>query len=163
MRNLLSTSIVLLTSLLVIVSCKSQGTKNIFLIPKEFTGIVIVVFDQKDGKKPGIENGKTVFRIPASGILKTQVKPYYENISNEYYFIDSLQIKTPIKYLFSFKAKPSAIEKEVYCFDEQMASTPINKPNIKTIRTFLVGNSNQADSLYNILNNKIFEEGFGLK
>jgi hypothetical protein len=41
-------------------------------VPKDYEGIVVIIYDVKDGAEKEYENGKQVFRIPANGILKTQ-------------------------------------------------------------------------------------------
>jgi hypothetical protein len=45
---------------------------EVFILPNNFTGYILVIFDQKDGK-PKMNYGMSrVYEIPASGILRTQ-------------------------------------------------------------------------------------------
>jgi hypothetical protein len=47
-----------------------EPSKNIFLIPKGYTGRVFILFDCKEGKEKETEDGYTVFKIPQDGVLK---------------------------------------------------------------------------------------------
>lgn len=73
-------------------SCDS-GEQEIIVIPKEYKGYVLIIFNQKDGNPIKYEGKKRVYEIPQSGILKTQFKSndgwrefteyYYEKIAPE--------------------------------------------------------------------------------
>ena len=69
--------IVLLFTFLLLGSCNSRrnitdGEMHIF--PKDYTGLVTIIFNQPDGEAPEMVNGMRVYRIPSSGVLKTQFK-----------------------------------------------------------------------------------------
>ena len=77
---------------LMLFSCDS-GEQEIIVIPKEYKGYVLIIFNQKDGNPIKYEGKKRVYEIPQSGILKTQFKSndgwrefteyYYEKIAPE--------------------------------------------------------------------------------
>jgi hypothetical protein len=147
-------------SLLFLLSSCNQAGESICLIPKDFTGVVIIIFDQKEGVPPEIENGKHVYRIPQSGILKTQVKANYQVQGQEYYYVDDAGHKTTIPYKFSKgweDVDTTKIKSSVYCYNEEMGATAKNKPNYKKYRLFLVSKPNQMDSLSNVKNRVLFE------
>lgn len=78
-----------LYSLLIIfllAACKT-AEDEIFVIPENFTGYVIVIFNQPNGEKPTYFEDSRVYVIPPSGILKTKFRPNYgtSNPSKFYY------------------------------------------------------------------------------
>ena len=68
--------IILIFISLFINSCLS-GThieKEVFYIPDEMEGKIFVLFDCEDGKPKKWKNGKRLYEIPPSGVLKTKFK-----------------------------------------------------------------------------------------
>ena len=63
---------ILLTSLQMLMACSSESGR-VILIPDRYEGVVTIIYDVKDGAAKEFENGKQVFRIPSSGVLKTQL------------------------------------------------------------------------------------------
>lgn len=76
----------LIILVLKLISCNFNDGE-IFVLPKNYKGYVVVIFNQKNGSSPKFENGKRLYEIPSSGILKTQFKGNYglKDIP-EYYF-----------------------------------------------------------------------------
>lgn len=77
---------VLVLAFLLLISCK-KSEKEILLVPKNYSGYIIILFDQKYGTPEKMQDGKRVYEIPSSGILKTQFK-WNEGLREfpEYYF-----------------------------------------------------------------------------
>ncbi|MGB7070288.1 MAG: hypothetical protein WBD22_12405 [Pyrinomonadaceae bacterium] len=48
------------------------GDDEIFVLPEGYRGVVLIFYDQKEGEPKKYERGKRVYKIPRSGILKTQ-------------------------------------------------------------------------------------------
>jgi len=65
-------------------SCNNPEPET-YLIPREFTGRVDVIFNRKDGSPPKYENGRRVYEIPSSGVLLTQFKDEYGLVDHRYY------------------------------------------------------------------------------
>lgn len=74
-----------------LISCKSPEPE-IYLIPKNYTGRIIILLNQKLGEEKEHEGEFRVYRIPISGILKTK---YSSNTGEfdldkmKFYFDDS--------------------------------------------------------------------------
>ncbi len=71
---------------LMLLSC-NNGDKEIIIVPKNYTGYIVIIYSQKNGKPIKYENGKRIYEIPSNGILKTQFKGNYGlRDFTEYYF-----------------------------------------------------------------------------
>lgn len=84
----------------------SSADDEIHLLPKGFTGIVIIRFNAENGKEKRYENGDRVYEIPVNGILDTKFD-YNEGVSNypEFYYLDKgKRTKIPSKFkMFSMR------------------------------------------------------------
>jgi hypothetical protein len=45
---------------------------SIYLLPKDFQGVVVILNDQKNGQQPKYEGSARTYEIPANGILRTR-------------------------------------------------------------------------------------------
>ncbi|HEY6062356.1 MAG TPA: hypothetical protein VIV35_02035 [Chitinophagaceae bacterium] len=73
--------------LLSLFGCKNPEPAD-FLIPKEYSGRVAVVFEQKQGERPKYLNGRRIYEVPHNGILLTQFKAEFGFIDYRYFLID---------------------------------------------------------------------------
>ena len=62
---------------LFMVSACDRGEEDIILVPTNFKGGILILFNQKSGKPTRYHDGKRVYEIPPDGILKTQFAPNY--------------------------------------------------------------------------------------
>ena len=62
--------------LMMVFSC-STGEKSIYVLPENFTGYVIVIYNQENGAEKKYADDKRVYEIPPIGILKTQFETDY--------------------------------------------------------------------------------------
>jgi hypothetical protein len=88
-------------------SCGRQGENCIYLIPKDYEGNLIIIFDQKEGKDPVYDNQTRVYTFDQSGVLKTKFKVNYGIQQNQYYYVDSVGTRTNIKYNLPSQATKS--------------------------------------------------------
>lgn len=93
--------IVLILLILFMISSCSTGEKEIYILPKDYTGYIVLIFNQEDGAEKKYEGDKRVYEIPSSGILKTQFKPNsgWSEFS-EFYYENSNSKKIPYTYEF---------------------------------------------------------------
>ncbi|GEM_PF-1907364 len=74
----------------------AKPSVDVFLVPENFRGVIAVIYDIEGGQKEELEDGKRIYRIPRSGILKTQSKIKNGSVSfGEYYYVtkDNQRIK----------------------------------------------------------------------
>jgi hypothetical protein len=63
---------ILIMTILMSIACSTGKGGRIILLPKDYEGIAIIIYDVTTGAKKEFENGKQLFRIPETGVLKTQ-------------------------------------------------------------------------------------------
>ena len=56
------------------------GEQEIIVVPKDYTGYVLVIFNQKDGIPTKYKGKKRVYEVPENGILKTQFAGNYGSV-----------------------------------------------------------------------------------
>lgn len=75
--------------------------KEIFLLPEGLRGQIIVFFDQADGQEMTYDGDSRVYRIPPSGILKSQFKKNGGCMGdgrNLFFYEDSIAGRMPVDY-----------------------------------------------------------------
>nr|WP_315176520.1 hypothetical protein [uncultured Flavobacterium sp.] len=115
----------------------SSADDEIYLMQKDFTGIVIIRYDVPNGADIIYENGKRIYNIPSSGILETKFSPN-EGWSDppQYYYLDGAN-RIPIT------------RHKVYSFEVGTAMNNITNKNI-TYASYIVSDEKSIDSLYNV-------------
>ena len=69
-----------------LLSC-DHGEQEIIVVPKNFTGYILIIFNQKNGAPPKYESKTRVYEIPQDGVLKTQFEGNYGWVGfPEYYY-----------------------------------------------------------------------------
>lgn len=94
--------IVVLWSLIFSLSCSlfAKPTDIVYLIPENFTGGVIVLYNQPDGIEPEkTTDGAIIYRIPKDGFLKVKAAFERKNFRFKYYFVDANDKRAEIEYL----------------------------------------------------------------
>jgi hypothetical protein len=67
----------------------SFTTPQRYLIPDNYKGPVVIVFNQKDGQKKEYEGLRRLYKIPSTGVLFTQFKEEQDWINQDYYYVSS--------------------------------------------------------------------------
>ncbi len=77
-------------------------SKIIYLIPRGFTGGVIITYNQPDGiTSEKTDDGSIIFRVPNDGLIKVKEPLNRDADYNfSYFFFNERGDKTPIEYLF---------------------------------------------------------------
>ncbi|GEN67715.1 DUF6843 domain-containing protein [Chryseobacterium rhizosphaerae] len=95
-------------------SCKTKNITEIVLIPKGFTGKVVVIFNQNYENMKILDKGERVYLIPEDGILLSKFRKEKANYKTHYFFVDSLGNKTPIESLREVKRTTVKIYNEEF-------------------------------------------------
>jgi hypothetical protein len=61
-----------------------------YVLPKGYTGWVLIIFNQPNGQRTKYENGKRVYEIPEDGILRTQFAPNRDwHLPNKFFYTEN--------------------------------------------------------------------------
>lgn len=72
----------------------NKAEPEVFLIPKDLRGEIVVFYDEPCGLPPVYENGRRIYQIPDSGVLITAFKENTGHLDQKFYFIDEFADKT---------------------------------------------------------------------
>ena len=130
---------------------KTATKEEVFVLPHNFKGIVLIAYDQKDGMNDIEEDGKLVYKIPKNGILKLKRKEV-TTLSKSWYFIeDENGNRTLLDYCSSPCEEMKKDTSKTFAFGSGNMTFYDEQPELKT-SIFLVGTSTDTDSL-----NKAYE------
>ena len=73
-----------------------RAQHEIHLVPQDFVGPVVILLDQRDGEAQSLEGRARLYRVPASGVLRTKWGFNDGWGAPEWYFVDSTGTRTPI-------------------------------------------------------------------
>ena len=125
-----------------------RGEDEIHLLPEGYTGSVFIIFNQPDGQKKEYEDGKRVYKIPPTGILKTQFSPNEGLARVNYYYINGE--RKELEYKFGKEIEQIKDSTKVYAM---AASTGESLSNIDRkpyySKSYIVSTAKQADSIHN--------------
>jgi hypothetical protein len=60
-----------------VLAAKKKGEQEIIVLPNDYRGYEIIVYDQERGTPTHYEGKKRIYQIPPSGVLKTQFTGSY--------------------------------------------------------------------------------------
>ena len=86
-------------------SCVRKGEDSVYLIPKNYEGNLIIVFNQDNGVDTIYEQQARLYSFDTTGVLMTRFSPNYGIQQNHYYFVDSLGNRTGINYALPSQLK----------------------------------------------------------
>ncbi len=150
-------------------SVKTNPTDGIYLIPKDYTGDVIIFFNQPDGVIPEVENGLYVYKIPEDGILKVKTSGVTGVVDKSYYYVDENNERRKIEYLRvtgdrdpSGKAQnkfgditQSEYENALFVMNTGGLGSFNTKNVVIQYTSFIVGTPKDSDRLYDKMQRRI--------
>lgn len=89
-------------------SCNG-GDKEVIIVPKNYRGYIVIIYNQKSGEKIKYEDRKRIYEIPSTGILKTQFEANYGLREFTEYYFDKIGDSSKIPSYANFKTIPSNI------------------------------------------------------
>jgi hypothetical protein len=110
----------------------NETSEDIFIIPENFKGTMVVIYDQENGAKKEFEKGKRVYRIPKDGVLKTQFKIKGKGLSYGEYFFETKEKKR-------IKIKRYLDSTEVYVKDWEFGISSGGKYKKHTFQRAIIG------------------------
>lgn len=148
------------------ISCFTNVPSRITVLPENYLGVVIIVFDPSSRKEPLIRNGQITYEIPESGILFVDSPPIYQFLKDEYFYQTTEGARQKIRYLYpaggSWKDKDVTFDNvhqdsaEVFSMVDELGTMEIKGKTV-IYRSFLVGMAKDVDTLANQVQKKLDE------
>ena len=132
-------------SLVLFLAWYMTSNGEIHLIPKNYEGVVVIVFNVADGVPEKHEDRKRVYEIPDNGILRTQFKFNDHWVASsylQYYYVSKSGERERIPYPDRVENLSSDVVQVFSKSAGDNASSPENPYII-----YLVGKYEEADSL----------------
>jgi hypothetical protein len=125
----------------------SFATPERYLIPEDYRGSVMVIFNQKNGQKKEYEGRRRLYKIPSTGVLFTQFEDEQGWIDQDYYLvsINGQRTKLSVLDVRDFKEESTTFVKN----PKELLGDSLAIFNPGTIG--IIGNSGHAD-------NKVFSQ-----
>jgi len=81
---------IFILTIFLIIGCNMKENE-VYILPDNYIGYVIIIFGQEEGSEKKYFNGKRIYDIPDSGILKTKFDANYGSSDfPEYYYNNTL-------------------------------------------------------------------------
>lgn len=120
------------------------GDDEMFILPKDYKGVVVILYNQKNGQPVKYEQGKRVYEIPRDGILRTQFtfNSGWHRISR--YFYEENGERLEISYILDGKGiMPEVVQ---VCCSSSGKSYRNNNGEPVEFEKFYVGTKEKIDN-----------------
>lgn len=129
-----------------LLACNNRPLPSTFLIPADFEGTLRIVFEEKCGLTPEVENGRQILEFQKNGFLILTTNLNY-GANNDYYLVDNKGNKTKVNQILNVKERviklPAIVVRGV-----GVSSSVVNSTNSKIAR--VAGGATYMDfNLYN--------------
>jgi hypothetical protein len=118
----------------------------IYVIPKDYHGTVLILFDQKNGAAPKYKNGKRLYEIPPDGVLKTQLAPN-SGIGTLQFKVNTKDFnESELKYMTSSDWRKYPVDsEEIVCWNLEVGVTETHKKEKIKFEVFSIGSIKQSE------------------
>ena len=135
---------------LILFSC-GQKEDEVYIVPKNYTGYVVIIYDQKKGVAPKYEGKKRVYEIPSNGILKTQFKGNYEWTHFPEFYYEKIAPENKIP--FTVEPKNIPVDTVVALSGASgSANKDLAGKEVVRYTLYYIGNNAQIDTAYEAAN-----------
>jgi hypothetical protein len=86
-----------------------QTNKEVYLIPDTFAGEFRIIYSEKCGLTPKVENGQRLLEIPHNGILIIQPELEKENSKREYYLVNRNGIRIKLNLIQDYEERRAVL------------------------------------------------------
>jgi len=133
--------------LTILFTCKNKGVNEVYILPNDFNGPVIVIFNNANGVAETLNyKGDRILEIPSSGLLKTKSKFQEGWRDIKYFRKNGIELKYlwPDDILWNDTLNKNKINDTIYVYRAAYADD----------YWFLVGKIQDLDSLSNEMSSK---------
>lgn len=127
--------------LLTTFGCKRIGEPEVILLPKNFSGSIIIFFNHEKGNSEKFEGGKRIFEIPKNGVLRTKFIYLDDWAELPEFYYEKIDVRNKLKTHFKLEDLPAD---SIVALLGPSGSTKIMESSNKIWFTlYYVGNRNQ--------------------
>lgn len=126
-----------------IFGCNTKENE-VYILPENYTGYVVIIFGQKNGLEKKYENGKRIYEIPPSGILKTQFEADYGRSDFPEFYYRDIQEENKIPHSYDFE---NLSDDEIVGFGGRsgVANRDLKGDSVVRFREFYIGTKSQIE------------------
>lgn len=127
-------------------SC-GQDKKEVFILPRNFTGYIVILYNQSTGSPIRLEDGKRIYEIPQNGVLitKSSDNPDWMELPEFYY--EKIEKISQISFKVDYKDLP-ADSIVAYGGISGTANKDLTGKEVVRFTKYFVGNKSQIDTAY---------------
>lgn len=117
------------------------------LLQREFVGPVVIIFSQPDGAPREYKGGNRIYRIPSSGVLRTQFPtPRSGVVPAHFYYAVNDSVVAELRELIG--SEVATADAGVYVFEEEVGGVSRSPPDPHLdYLSYVVGHVADRDSL----------------
>ncbi|KAA5536549.1 hypothetical protein F0919_02455 [Taibaiella lutea] len=132
--------------LISLASCTAREP-DIFILPDNFRGGILIIYNQKNGIAPQYHRKSRVYVIPKNGILKTQFSIDSDWSALPQFYYSSISSANRIRYVYDAKEIP---ENDVIAFggSSGVANKDLAGKQVIRFATYYIGNKSIVDTAY---------------
>jgi len=136
-----------LLAMLFITQCQQEVKESVYILPDNYTGYVVVIFDQPDGVEREMLNDKSVYRIPDNGILKTQDRSILGSVQRPSFYFGKVSDSKKIEFVSTAEQLP---KNKVVAFGGSTgrANKDLEGRDAVEFIQYFIGNEGQIDIAY---------------
>jgi hypothetical protein len=128
---------------LIFISCNT-GEHEIVIVPQNYIGRVLIIFDQTNGVDQLYENGKRVYQIPTNRILKTKFSPNPGWIGLPEFYYNKISPGNKMPFNTNSRELPT---NRIVAYGGTAGSVQNGNQHIRFLE-YYIGNKTQIDSAY---------------
>ncbi|MBW8200532.1 DUF6843 domain-containing protein [Flagellimonas abyssi] len=151
--------ITILILLITMVGCAQKAEDTIRLIPEGYEGAVVIIYNQEDGAPKEYEENARVYRIPETGVLRTQFEPNYGVQNHQFFYVGSNGERSKIQFVMTniegFASENKGNDKIFAYLEQTIGEVEKYNPDTKELiyiiepaRTFYIGRMKDIDKDY---------------
>lgn len=138
--------IILFTISMVVEGC-SQIKKEVFILPRNFTGYIMILYNQSSGMPIKIEDGKRIYQIPENGILITKSSNDESWMELPEFYYEKIDKTKQVPFKIEYKDIP--VDSVVaYGGTSGAANKDLAGKEVVRFTKYFIGNKSQIDSAY---------------
>jgi hypothetical protein len=137
----------LIVILFLFCSCVQKSEDSIYILPKEYEGNILIVFDQSNGMEIEQKDNSRIYKIPKNGVLKVRIKPKF-GVGKISFYQSTIEQQNEISYINSSDwDNITNKQSKVVCWNLETGSDSDSNNKKRHFEVFSVGRVSKSDSI----------------